>query len=250
MKVAAGDYFKEVSAVMDGTKKATFTVNIDKDNLNKTYTFTIEQRLDDGSQEQLWVSTRIVQALPPPEPTTPPTAVGSGAVAGIIIAVILVVLCAILLVVMWRKGLLCASPPAKGGVSNAPPSTAASTAGALDNAELGYAEDLNAPPPPPNGGIVNPAGPVNNGMNGYAPPPENHDNFYTPVVRQPTVQIEEGNVDYTAYNPEENVGGGGGEIGGETDVENNVQPPVKDADRMSDDSGVERNGHLPPETGV
>ena len=39
---------------------------------------------------------------------------------------------------MWRKGLLCAGPPpAKGGAHNAPPSTAASTAGALDNVALG-----------------------------------------------------------------------------------------------------------------
>ena len=235
----------------DGNAK-TYTYKFEKDQLGKNYTFKLKK-----GAVIYWSKKYEVTAVPV-APTSAPTSApsfGSGAVAGIIIAVILIVLCAILLVVMWQKGLLCAKKgtakgaAAAGGGGGGAHSTAASTADALDYAEQGYAsaEDVNIPP---NGGLVNPAGPTpNNAMNGYGnPPPEPYgteppEGYYSPVIRAtPDHLVESG------------VGGGGGVDApgyeGMTDGENNLPEPVKESDRMSDDSGVERNGHLPPETGV
>ena len=236
----------------------TYTYKFEKDQLGKNYTF----KLKDSSlpSKPIYWSQKYEVTAVPVAPTTATgdgdTNIGSGAVAGIIIAVILIVLCAILLVVMWQKGLLCAKTgPAKGaaagGGGGGAHSTAASTADALDYAEQGYAsaEDVNIPP---NGGLVNPAGPTpNNAMNGYGnPPPEPYgteppEGYYSPVIRATPDHLVESGVG----------GGGGGGVDapgyeGMTDGENNLPEPVKESDRMSDDSGVERNGHLPPETGV
>ena len=247
---SSGEFYKNGAnpTAENETKNAkTFLIDVPASDLNNTYTLKLKNK----SNAILWKKNVKVEPIitPTDGDALPEMAMGSGAVAGIIIAVILIVICAILLIVMWRKKLIGPQPGKHAAGAN---STAASTAGALEHAgnpdvEQGYAtaDGLDDSGDPDGKGFDNPAGPGNGYGNGYPPAviqpqPDNQANYYSPVMRA-TPDLSGGGV------PEDDVG-----MEGETDVENNVQGGVKEADRLSDDSGLaERNGnHLPPDTAV